>query len=73
MLRALSGGEEPSDDSVILGITAALQEDDSFIGHVDRQGGDFLAERDNWAKIYRAASATIYHEYLVAVEKSEWP
>jgi hypothetical protein len=66
-------GREPSDESVVLGIVAALQDDDSFSAHVLKKTGEYLAEADNWPKVYRAGAATIYHEYLVAVEKKEWP
>jgi hypothetical protein len=73
-LKKFTGGEEPSDESVVITLMGVLREDDSFSGHVDSKGGgEFLTSDENWTKVYHAAGATIYHEYLVAVEKKEWP
>lgn len=71
-LQAVAGSE-PRDESIVIAIMAALRDDDAFSTLLAKKGGTFLAEEDNWAKLYRAGAATIYHEYLVAVEKHEWP
>jgi hypothetical protein len=71
-LRELSGAD-PRDDSVVIALQAALQEDPSFANHVHRIGGTFLSDGDNWSDLYRAAGATIYEAYLNAAEEGQWP
>jgi hypothetical protein len=72
-LGAIMGGTEVPDDAVILSIRAALLVDDTFSGHVARKKGDYLTESDHWDRISRIAAGTIYHEYLLDVEKGRWP
>jgi hypothetical protein len=45
-LSQVAGGE-PSDESVVIAIMAALREDDSFSAHIAKKGGAFLVETDN--------------------------
>lgn len=74
-LREVTGGEDPSDEAVVAAIALALQHDGTFEDHVRKnQGATALADdEDGWTPIDRAGAAQIFHEYLVAVEKNEWP
>jgi hypothetical protein len=64
---------DPSDASVMIAIGGALREDDSFTAHVAKKDAAMLTKPENWDQIYQAGSGTILHEYLVALEKHDWP
>lgn len=73
-LGGLTEDDEPSDDSVVVAVGLALRADDSFTTHVARRkDATYFLDPENWEQIYRVGAGTIYHEYLVAKEKHEWP
>jgi hypothetical protein len=72
-LKPLVEVGEGLDELVILGIVPVLKADDSFTTHILKKEGDFLADPDNWERLYRVGSGQILHEYLVAVENGKWP
>jgi hypothetical protein len=72
-LGTWSGDDGPADRAVILSIVSALMSDDTFSAHLEDKGGDFLMNDENWDRLYRVGGGTIYHEYLVALEKHDWP
>lgn len=74
-LRTLTEEEEPSaDQAVVTCVQAMLLEDGTFIEHAAKnRGSSLLAEDEGWEKIAHAAGAQVFHEYLVAVEKGNWP
>jgi hypothetical protein len=72
-LERLAGGQEPPDEAVLPGIESSLRGDGTLNAHVDKKKGDFFADQDHWNDVYEATAAVIYHEYLVAIEKEEWP
>ena len=69
----LTKGEAPKDQSVVITLTAALAEDESFAAYAMQRRSVYLTEDGNWDKLYRAAAATILEEYLLAVETGSWP
>lgn len=73
-LRALRGEDEPSDQAVVTSLQVMLLQDGTFIDHAAaNRGSSLLAEEEGWDKVAHAAAAQIFHEYLVAVEKGNWP
>ncbi len=74
VVREVNGGEVPEPATVIGSMLGLLQEDDTFFEHAaSRKNSEFLAKEENWFPLRRACAAQIYREYLVSVEKSEWP
>lgn len=74
VVQEVNGGEEPEHATVIESMLGLLQEDDTFFDHAaKRKNSEFLADGENWFPLRRACAAQIYREYLVAVEKNEWP
>jgi len=70
----LDDPEPLTDDGVVQILGEAVMKDGSFESHVYDEGGEeFLADGENWVGLYRAGAAVIFREYLVAVEKQEWP
>lgn len=67
-LRRITGSE-PTDEALLLLIVAALVADDSFAGHVRTRSGAWIAEDENWDKLYHAAACTILEEY----RNGDWP
>lgn len=73
-LSEFAPGAEPSDESLILTLVAALGSDESFAGHAKkRRRSTFLTDNANWTKLYRAGAATILEEYFDAVANGAWP
>jgi hypothetical protein len=63
--------EEPPDESILAILQTTLKNDGTFWDHVTKKRGDYVIENDE--EIYRIGAGTIYHEYLVAKEKQQWP
>jgi hypothetical protein len=72
MLRQIAQGQDPSDEAVIVAISAVLMNDDSFITHISKNQPEYLADEKNWATVYNAGAATIYQEYEEAIERHNW-
>jgi hypothetical protein len=72
-LEMVSEGSAPEDESVIIGLMATLREDGSFSAYLHKRGGTYLTDDKHWPRLYRAGAATIFQEYLNAVEEGAWP
>lgn len=72
-LGEMLGGDEVPDNAMILSIRSALSVDDTFWSHVADKRAEYLTESANWMRISHIAAGTIYHEYLLDVEKGRWP
>jgi hypothetical protein len=71
-LEAIAG-RPPKDHAVVTTLMGMLQADDSFAAHVARRNSSFLTDHDNWEKLWRAAAAAIFEQYLDEVERGRWP